>query len=82
MIVVDPCGRLERFAGTSRGEPCDEALRDPRELLAPAARLAEASRTMAREAGEPAALDAVGATVWTHDAHLRDLPGARFVAAP
>ena len=68
-------------AGTSLGEPCDEALRDPRELLAPAACLAEASRTMAREAGEPAARRA-GATDWTHDAHLRDLPGARFVAAP
>jgi predicted nucleic acid-binding protein len=85
--------------------------------------LAEVFRTMAREAGEPAALDAVGvtsqatvvaldadaaveaaraglahrlpladsiiyaaaqragATVWTHDVHLRDLPGVRFVAA-
>ena len=82
MIVVDSCGWLERFAGTSLGELYDEALRDPRELLVPAVCLAEVFRTMAREAGEPAALDAVGATVWTHDAHLRDLPGARFIAAP
>ena len=124
MIVVDSCGWLEHFAGTSHGELYDEALRDPRELLVPAVCLAEVFRTMAREAGEPAALDAVGvmsqatvvaldadaaveaaraglahrlpladsiiyaaarragATVWTHDAHFRDLPGVRFIAAP
>ncbi|HET6496274.1 MAG TPA: type II toxin-antitoxin system VapC family toxin [Thermoleophilia bacterium] len=124
MIVVDSCGWLEHFAGTSHGELYDEALRDPRELLVPAVCLAEVFRTMAREAGEPAALDAVGvmsqatvvaldadaaveaaraglahrlpladsiiyaaarragATVWTHDAHFRDLPGVRFVEAP
>ena len=81
MIVVDSCGWLERFAGTSLGELYDDALRDPRELLVPAVCLAEVFRTMAREAGEPAARRA-GATVWTHDAHFRDLPGVRFVAAP
>jgi predicted nucleic acid-binding protein len=121
VIVVDSCGWLERFAGTSLGELYDEALHDPGELLVPAVCLAEVFRTMAREAGEPAALDAVGvmsqatvvaldadaaveaaraglahrlpladsiiyaaarragATVWTHDAHFRELPGVRFI---
>jgi toxin FitB len=59
VIVVDSCGWLERFAGSRHGELYDEALRDPRELLVPSVCLAEVFRTVAREAGEPAALDAV-----------------------
>jgi predicted nucleic acid-binding protein len=60
VIVVASCGWIERFAGTSLGELYDEVLRDPHDLLVPAVCVAEVFRTIAREAGEPAALSAVG----------------------
>jgi len=60
VIVVDSCGWLERFAGSRRGELYGQALQDPRELLMPVVCLIEVYRTLARQAGENAALDAVG----------------------
>ena len=59
MIVVDSCGWLERFAGSRHGELYAEALQNPRDLLVPVVCLIEVFRTLARQAGEHAALDAV-----------------------
>ena len=61
MIVVDSCGWVERFAGSAHGELYGAAMQDPGEMLVPAVCLTEVFRTLAREAGESAAL--VGASV-------------------
>ena len=74
MIVVDSCGWVERFAGSPHGELYGAAMQDPSEMLVPAVCLTEVFRTLAREAGEPAALVASGimrqARVVTLDADL------------
>jgi predicted nucleic acid-binding protein len=60
VIVVDSCGWVERFAGSPRGELYWSALQDPEAVLVPVVCLTEVFRTIAREAGEPAALAAIG----------------------
>ena len=74
MIVVDSCGWVERFAGSSYGELYGPALQDPEAIVVPAVCLTEVFRTLAREAGEPAALAAAGvmrqATVVALDGEL------------
>ena len=61
MIVVDSCGWLERFAGSRYGELYEKVLRDPHDLVVPVVCLIEVFRTLARQAGDQAGLDAVGA---------------------
>lgn len=74
MIVVDSCGWVERFAGSTRGDFYGPALQDPRLIVVPTVCLTEVFRTLAREAGEPAALAAAGmmrqATLVTLDGDL------------
>jgi len=74
VIVVDSCGWVERFAGSPHGELYGRALQDPEAIIVPAVCLTEVFRTLAREAGEPAALAAVGmmrqATLVTLDGDL------------
>jgi toxin FitB len=60
VIVVDSCGWLEHFAGSRRGEVYRQALQDARDLLVPVVCLIEVYRTLARQAGDKSALDAVG----------------------
>jgi predicted nucleic acid-binding protein len=59
VIVVDSCGWVERFAGTSYGESYGEAFLDAAGLLVPTVCLTEVWRTLAREVGETPAHSAV-----------------------
>jgi toxin FitB len=58
--AVDSCGWVERFAGSTHGEIYGPALQHPDAVVVPTVCLDEVFRTLAREAGEPAALAGVG----------------------
>ena len=90
MILVDSCGWLELLASAPLGDVYRPALAKADELVVPldAALALEAAR-LGPATGLPCADSIIyatalhhGAELWTHDAHFRELPGVRFIAAP
>lgn len=86
MILVDSCGWLELLASSPLGEVYRPALAKAGAL--DAALALEAAR-LGPATGLPCADSIIyatalhhGAELWTHDAHFRELPGVRFIAAP